>query len=119
MDGMIESCEWGFFWNLLRKNRFMLDDAKSKVQDRIDEAMSRPIRELPTGQITCMIDECDYEPHEIAHLGCGHYCCRWCYQNYIEELITRGPVCIEFKCPYHDLQNPKKNCQYQITHALV
>ena len=112
LDGMIESCEWGFFWNLLRKNRFMLDDSIAKVQDQIDVAMSRPVNPLPADKKTflCEIDEMEYEPHEIAHLGCGHYFCKYNYENYIKELISKGPSCIEARCPHHDESNPKSRC---------
>ncbi|BFU21290.1 zinc finger protein, putative [Entamoeba histolytica HM-1:IMSS-B] len=96
-----------FKWNVNKMNDVYFDDPDKYL---VLSGTKMPERDPPKGKVTC--DVCYEEVNEVTGLSCGHYYCKNCWREYIEEAMKRGPNFIDSLCMC-------QGCYCKIHHELV
>jgi len=106
--------EEGIILEFLRNNNFLVDQAAGKLEQSIFEHIeTRAIKTRDnTQELFCGIDGMELEPHEAFDLGCGHTFCSDCFNDYITQKVSEGPLSIFAQCP-------QEGCKFTISMNIV
>jgi hypothetical protein len=75
--------EPGYYWNILRKNNFFINQAVTHCNDHVFEIMEQRCIKPITDKTCCLCAE-EYEEHFLVHLGCSHAFCAECLEECIK-----------------------------------